>query len=78
MESETRKLLGGVTYEIQQALAAKVAEMGGEEAMKIAFEKFDTDGDGQISPEELRVGLQELDIQHNGEAKPTPVPSGSP
>ena len=42
MESETRKLLGGVTYEIQQALAAKVAEMGGEEAMKIAFEKFDT------------------------------------
>ena len=27
-----------------QALAAKVAEMGGEEAMKIAFEKFDTDG----------------------------------
>ena len=68
LESETRKLLGGVTYDIQQALAAKVAEMGGEEAMKVAFEKFDTDGDGQISPEELRVGLQELDIQHNGEA----------
>ena len=42
LESETRKLLGGVTYDIQQALAAKVAEMGGEEAMKIAFEKFDT------------------------------------
>jgi len=63
LESETRKLLGGVTYELQQALAAKVQQMGGEEAMRVAFEKFDENGDGQISPEELKTGLQALDIR---------------
>ena len=62
LESETRKLLGGVTFELQQALAKKVQELGGDEAMKLAFQKFDVNGDGQISPEELKAGLQAMDI----------------
>lgn len=66
LQSETRNLLGGVTYELQQALSQRVQELGGTEAMQKAFEKFDLDGDGQISPDELKIGLQALKIQYNG------------
>ena len=51
-----------MTFELQQALAKKVQELGGDEAMKLAFQKFDVNGDGQISPEELKAGLQAMDI----------------
>lgn len=62
LEAETRKLLGGVTFELQQALHKKVQELGGDDAMRLAFQKFDVNGDGQISPEELKAGLLALNI----------------
>jgi Ca2+-binding EF-hand superfamily protein len=66
LESETRKLLGGVTFELQQALADKMQSMGGEDAMRIAFERFDEDKDGHISQSEFQTGLMEMEIKVNG------------
>jgi Ca2+-binding EF-hand superfamily protein len=62
LEAETRKLLGGVTYEIQLALHQTLASTD----LKELFKKWDKDGDGNIDANELRDGLNSLNISIDG------------
>ena len=62
LETETRKLLGGVTYEMQMALHQTLATSN----IKAVFEKWDKDGDGNISATEMRAGLKSLGITIQG------------
>jgi Ca2+-binding EF-hand superfamily protein len=62
LEAETRKLLGGVTYEIQLALHQTLAATD----LKELFKKWDKDGDGNIDANELRDGLNSLNISIDG------------
>ena len=59
LETETRKLLGGVTYEIEMALHKTLAASD----IKSVFKKWDKDGDGNINASEMRDGLKSLGIK---------------
>jgi Ca2+-binding EF-hand superfamily protein len=66
LETETRKLLGGVTLDLQLALAERITQMGGQDAMRTLFDEFDADKNGQVSAPEFRAGLLKMQIKING------------
>eukprot|EP01050_Picozoa_sp_SAG11_P007527 SAG11_NODE_631_length_8061_cov_13.466843_1_plen_1055_part_00 len=62
MEAETRRLLAGVTDEMQMALHLTLSKS----PLKTIFAQWDTDGDGKLTKAEMREGLNSLQIKIDG------------